>query len=83
MCLIIMKPINDWYLKEVAPSELINNEYTQQAIQRGIASFNERINEYLVTAVSGIATFTFSVVSGIINALFGARDIILCGIGQA
>ncbi len=61
--------VNDWYFKEVAPSELINNEYTQQAIQRGITSFNERLNEYLTLAVTSIATFTFSVVSGVITAL--------------
>ena len=61
--------VNDWYLKEVAPSELINNEYTQQALQRGISTFNERINEYLGIAVTGIATFTFSVVSGVISAI--------------
>jgi predicted PurR-regulated permease PerM len=61
--------ISEWYLEEVAPSDLINNDYTQQAIERGINSFNEGINDFLVSAVTGIATFTFSVVSGIITAL--------------
>ena len=61
--------INDWYLAEVAPSDLINNEYTQQAIERGINSFNEGINDFLVSAITGIATFTFSVVSGVVTAL--------------
>ena len=61
--------VSDWYVEKVAPSELINNDYTQQAIQRGIATFNERINEYLIKAVTGIASFTFSVVSGVITAL--------------
>ena len=61
--------ISDWYLEEVAPSDLINNDYTQQAIERGINSFNEGINDFLVSAITGIATFTFSVVSGIVTAL--------------
>lgn len=61
--------VNDWYFEQIAPSELINNEYTQQAIQRGIETFNSGINEYLGKAVTGIASFTFSVVSGIITAL--------------
>ena len=61
--------VNDWYFEEVAPSEIINNDYTQQAIQTGIEKFNEGLNEYLIKAVSGIASFTFSVVSGIVTAL--------------
>ena len=61
--------VDKWYLEQVAPSELINNEYTQQAIENGIDSFNEKINEYLIIGISGIASFTYSVVSGLITAI--------------
>ncbi len=61
--------VSEWYLQEVAPSKIINNEYTQTAIENGMESFNEKINEYLVIGISGIASFTFSVVSGLITAI--------------
>ncbi|MCK5129831.1 MAG: AI-2E family transporter [Clostridiales bacterium] len=61
--------VSDWYVEQVAPSELINNEYTQSAIEKGITTFNEKINEYLLIGISGIATFTYSIVTGLITAV--------------
>lgn len=61
--------VEKWYLEEVSTNEIFNNEFIQKAIQDGLATINENINEYLAKAIAGIATFTFSVITGIISAL--------------
>lgn len=61
--------VEKWYLEEVSTNEIFNNEFIQKAIQDGLTTINENINEYLAKAIAGIATFTFSVITGIISAL--------------
>lgn len=61
--------VEKWYLEEVSTNEIFNNEFIQKAIQDGLITINENINEYLAKAIAGIATFTFSVITGIISAL--------------
>jgi predicted PurR-regulated permease PerM len=63
------KTVEEWYLKEVATSEILNNDFIQNAIQDGLDTIDENINDYLAKGIAGIATFTFSVITGIITAL--------------
>ncbi len=61
--------VYDWYIEEVEPSELIHNDYSQNAIQEGLASLEEGLGEILTSIVSGVAIFTFSVISAVAKAV--------------
>ncbi len=57
--------VYDWYINEVEPSELIRNTYSQNAIQDGLAFFEDGLGDILTSIVSKVAVFTFSVVSAV------------------
>ena len=61
------KIVEKWYTEEAVNSVLINNIYTQKAIANINLVINERLNQWVVDGVAGVATFTYHVVTGIFS----------------
>lgn len=59
--------VEKWYNEEAVNSVLIDNIYTQKALDNINTVINERLNQWVVDGVAGVASFTYNLITGIFS----------------